>query len=515
MSRAARFVPAGRLLAGLLVLGTGSASPATSQTAPDASDDCTCASLLDALVERVETNHPGYILEVRGTALEGEYRSRVTAARARARTAAAGIPCLRVLQEYVALLEDGHLFVGGGPAPRDSTPGPGRRIDWTEDRVRRHLEERGRALDPVDGIWFDPAGLRLAVVERPVEMPPGPEAEGFTRVAFVLESSVDAWKHGDVKAELAPLPDGSYDVILYDDDRTPTRPHVYKRGMAGGGRLQRGSLLFHAPPTTWGKLHPVRPGEEGGIDPVDPRAPTARIDERGAVVFHVPSNVPAHAPRLRALVEQYRAALERSETLVIDLRGNEGGSAFVTNVLVPFLATPEKRPPRYLAEGESAVLSTPDNIAYFERQSWSPARLVERLRAAPGSLVPFQDPDPAAPAESVEPPDRATPRPSRVALLIDGMTVSAAEAFVLRAMRNGKVTLFGEPTGASIDYQTVGIVRFGCPDAGLYLGYPTIVGSDRLPEGGVRPTGIVPDVPLDPDEADPVGRILEYYRSRG
>lgn len=103
-------------------------------------------------------------------------------------------------------------------------------------------------------------------------------------------------------------------------------------------------------------------------------------------------------------------------------------------------------------------------------------------------------------------------RPRNVAILVDAMTVSAAEAFVLSAMRYTKVTVFGQPTGSSIDYQTVGTVRFGPAGAGLHLGYPLIVGSDRLPEGGVRPTGIVPDVLIDAAHPDPVRFIIEHYR---
>jgi hypothetical protein len=53
-------------------------------------------------------------------------------------------------------------------------------------------------------------------------------------------------------------------------------------------------------------------------------------------------------------------------------------------------------------------------------------------------------------------------------------------------------------------------VGFGCRDAGLYVGYPTIIGSDRLPQGGVRPTGIVPEVPVD-ESVDPLRVIVEYY----
>ena len=42
---------------------------------------------------------------------------------------------------------------------------------------------------------------------------------------------------------------------------------------------------------------------------------------------------------------------------------------------------------------------------------------------------------------------------------MDGAVVSAGEAFVLNAMKNEKVTLFGENTGGVIDYQSVTIVN--------------------------------------------------------
>jgi C-terminal processing protease CtpA/Prc len=183
---------------------------------------------------------------------------------------------------------------------------------------------------------------------------------------------------------------------------------------------------------------------------------------------------------------------------------------------MPYLVTPGKRPERYLADGESAVLASPDNVRYFESVGWEPAGLVQRLQSAePGTLVPYSDPNPEDGAEPLgEDLVVASARPRQVAILTDGNTVSAAEAFVLRAMRNEKVTLFGEATGGSIDYQTVQIVRFGCREAGFYLGYPVIVGSDRLPEGGVRPTGIEPDVVIEAAERDPISRILEYYDTR-
>lgn len=483
---------------------------------PSAEAPCTCVDLFDALAAKVVENYAGYHLEVRGTGREDAYRRFQSDARREAGAAEPGLECLALLQDYVAWFGDGHLFVGGRPPIptaadsarlRDAAP----RVDREESEVLRYLDSAVSALDPVEGVWVDATGLRIAIVRESA----GEADDRF--VAVVLASPSDLWKPGDVKAELTALPDGSYDVILYDDARARTRPHVFARGHAGGGRLQRGGLLLHMAPSTWGKLHPVAAGLEGRIDPLDPRAPTARLADAETVVFHVPSHAPTHAARLRALVEQYRGALARASTLIIDLRGNEGGSTFVTNPLMPLLVTEEKRAARYLTEGASAVLASADNVAHFEQTSWAPPGLVGRLREAePGSLVAFEDEVASSTGaeQAPAPADVPSVHPPNVAILTDEMTVSAAEAFVLKAMRNGKVTLFGQPTGGSIDYQTVNIVRFGCPEAGLYLGYPTIVGSDRLPEGGTRATGIAPDVLLDPADPDPIQRIIEHYESQ-
>ena len=129
---------------------------------------------------------------------------------------------------------------------------------------------------------------------------------------------------------------------------------------------------------------------------------------------------------VREVVDQYRGAIERAELLVIDLRGNEGGSAFVTNVFMPYLVTPEKRSPRYLEAGGSAVLSSPDNIDYFGRMSWAPEGLVARLQASPGELVPYLD----APDSTETPVDTATARRIAAAAIQRGHDGEVGGAYV-------------------------------------------------------------------------------------
>ena len=84
------------------------------------------------------------------------------------------------------------------------------------------------------------------------------------------------------------------------------------------------------------------------------------------------------------------------------------------------------------------------------------------------------------------------------------MVVSAAEAFILEALRSPRVTLFGEPTVGVLDHGNVNIVPIRPGERRWYLGYPTVIANDSVPARGIRGRGIVPMVPLDVRPADAI-----------
>jgi C-terminal processing protease CtpA/Prc len=158
------------------------------------------------------------------------------------------------------------------------------------------------------------------------------------------------------------------------------------------------------------------------------------------------------------------------------------------------------------------MLSSDDQITYARRAFGSDTsafvrQLVDRLRAHPGELVPVNDP--ADTVAKKDPRDWVVSTgPRRVGVLIDRGTVSASEVFVLYALRSPRATVFGEPTAGALDYQSTSIVSVSPNEKRWYLGYGTITRVPGLPTGGMRGTGIPPQVKLDLSRlADPVEAV--------
>jgi C-terminal processing protease CtpA/Prc len=89
-----------------------------------------------------------------------------------------------------------------------------------------------------------------------------------------------------------------------------------------------------------------------------------------------------------------------------------------------------------------------------------------------------------------------------VVVLVDGGVMSAGESFVLEALRSPRVTLSGQATAGVHDYQNARIVAVGRGDFRFLLGYPTIAGHPRFPDGGINRTGIRPSRPFPVGEGE-------------
>ena len=235
-------------------------------------------------------------------------------------------------------------------------------------------------------------------------------------------------------------------------------------------------------------------------------------------VFSLPSHDPSFKARLDSMVLANKDLLSHADRMIIDLRGNDGGSSFMSEYLEPFLSTKEEKPNPY-PDDHAVMLSSDDQIAYAQQAFGSDTTafvrtLLARLRAAPGKLVPLKDP--SAPPKPADPREWVvTSGPRAVGVLTDGGTVSAGEVLVEYALRSTRATVFGAATAGALDYQSVGVVRISPNEPRWFIGYPTITRSADLPTGGMRGRGIQPQVPLDLDHIqDPVAAVDAYLATK-
>jgi hypothetical protein len=459
---------------------------------------CPCAEILDMTIRRVEDTYIGYRLEVTDENRPA-YEARKDASRRKA--SKPGADCFLVVREWVDGFGDPHLFLIESPTfsddQLDSLRATAVHTEWTERSLRQAFDRNRAALDPIEGFWYGQDG-RYGIVRA--EEAAGDGREAATFVAVVLDTTDEGWVPGEEKARFERTAEG-YDAVYRVADHS-TRRHPAK--------LHRGNFLT-MPAIGWAKTEPLPPGTHP-LHPVDPRAPTLEVLGDSVVLVSVTSHGYSNRERLDSLVTANEERLLAARLLIVDVRGNGGGSSLTTQPLMPFIyATPE-RDDVPGPKGDPVVLASADNLAYFSR--WksddSPAWLLDllaRIGQNYGEVIPFQDP-PDTTRSWVPEIWHETPR--HVAILQDGGSGSAAEAFILFALHSPRVTTFGAPTRGMIDYQNVGIVRVGCPDSDLLLGYPTIAASPELPEGGLNATGILPDVEM-PVEGDMVGRVVASY----
>ncbi|MCR9246849.1 MAG: S41 family peptidase [bacterium] len=456
----------------------------------------TTRQLLDAVIARVETNYAGFVIEVASNP------DRLATYRAFCATlferAASSEPdeALALLHEYVDWFDDGHLFVKEHPrfdpaqlaALRQATPT--RSIDGLAGRLR----QPGRDLAPIEGLWFTPD--HEIAVERV-------DATGVRYVATILETRSEHWRAGQEIAEFELGEDQQFHATLRLDDHSPRRLQGYLH-----------EPWLRMPPHTWGRRYPLATSDRERLDAQDPRAPRFRSLGDDACVMHLPSLSPRYGKRLGKLVHEHRAAIAAHDLLIVDLRGNSGGSSTAARPLAPFYHG-EEREPRARADAIRHVLSCPDTLAYYRQMKsgfFTPAwlrSLRHRLEKNPGKLIPFWDP-PRTPKDFV--PRRVSKTPAHVALLIDRVVGSAAEAFLLEARRHPRVTSFGEPTAGMIDYQNVLMVAVEAAGHRVLLGYPLIAASHQLPKHGFNRDGIPPDVAIGDEIADPIQWIRDRYR---
>ncbi len=216
----------------------------------------------------------------------------------------------------------------------------------------------------------------------------------------------------------------------------------------------------------------------------------------------------SNAAAIDSLIRGDTALLRATPNLVLDLRGNGGGSDFAYQRLTPLLYTD---PVHNIGVD---VLATPDNVRSWSAlladkyvTGWARYFIQQTIAAMKGHLgqVIAVTPDRVATLREVR------PFPQRVAVLVDGDCASTTEQFLLEAVQSSKVTLMGRHTAGILDYSNVREQSFDCLPFTLH--YAT-TRSRRIDQGkGIDNVGIQPALVLS-DDVDWVESARKYLEER-
>ncbi|MBK9274827.1 MAG: hypothetical protein IPM49_09845 [Flavobacteriales bacterium] len=399
---------------------------------------CACEQAFRSVRAYYEENHPGY------NAMDAQEKALVNAsADALLQEVVARRPaeeCILYLQRYGQLLRDNHSYIDAVlPAQQDVDENdPEALASFRQSEVFRSTERmqldtaallprlRTLPVDSIEGLWSDRNGTYvLAVVRR--------GAPHHDLAGVVVSSTSRCWEPGQVKLTLRPVGHGRYECRML----TRTYGAVYSIITVHSGRMV---------PFGWRKQVNSREAA------TDARAFRFQRLDPGAVVLRLPSFNGALQAQLDSFYRAHDAEIRAAKDLIIDVRGNGGGSEACWIGLLPYFYTAPidlDRTELLVAAGnieryrERLAVMRADSANFGEQAIASMREMIRRMEVAPqGSFIPqFAQ----APAPIVL--DTVLARPERVWILQDRQCASATESLLYYAGKSRKVTTVGSRSG--------------------------------------------------------------------
>lgn len=447
---------------------------------------CNCGEQFEFLTQKIAANYAGYKDKVNpGT--QADFDVHTNRYRQLASATQSDTTCARLLHEWTLFFKDRHVQLSYNLPKEDPAAVRARFAGWEkialdETTARARIDEPGG--DPAEGIWEMQGGnYRVALLPYP--------APGREMAAVVLRADSVYWTPGQVKFDLKKNGE-AYSGRFY------MRDHSLKELEAS---LSGDQLIFKGF-SNWQRVYPG----SGKLPSASPKQIfTLRQLDSSTVLLTVPTMNESVRRQLDSLVNANRTLLSHTPNLIIDVRGNGGGSDITYYPLKPYLYTQK------VSGDRMQFWATRDNAEKFALMGknkdfpWTwrmyGKYMARKMRRHQGRFVGKT----GTYTERVKHPKKY---PLRVAVLIDGGCGSSCEQFVLFAQQSKRTTLIGQNTGGVLDYGNLHFLDL--PDPRFTIGYPTSR-SNRVAAGRpVDNVGIPPTIRLTEADGDWVEWARQY-----
>jgi hypothetical protein len=452
--------------------------------ASHAQDKCDCAKVLEQLIVKSETEYPGFKDKAKDTLAYESFKKQM-------RESANGCnrdDCITILKKYLEYFKDGHLVINKkGNSDGNPQAGAGGMVDVDIKSFKKYL---GRSRDGMEGIWTS-GGYKVGIKKR---------AGGHD--AFIISSQNASWKPKEIKFTLGADGKATY---YWGNHAQTFDTYAFLKGSFI--QIKEANVVFvkefPAPLLTEESMAAEIDELEGFyLKPLSDRT----------MLFRISSFSQENTDRITKLIARNKLLLERHENLILDVRGNGGGTDYGIRPILPYLYT---NPVRFLGGEYLVTRPLVDSLTNWadgadqvkDAEEIKQVRSdIRRMEGKIGEFVPYSSGD----GFGFTRQESVFANPRNVVILADGRCGSTTEKLLYDARQSKKVKIFGTPTYGSLDYVLVYEFPLDCGDYALYM--PT-VRMMRLPDYRIDNIGIQPDVYMDKHIGDWVQYAKEYLEN--
>jgi hypothetical protein len=341
--------------------------------------------------------------------------------------------CLMIIWQYLLKFKDHHVSIRArfDATKLDTAYLAQREIISLSDKKISEL----RKSHGFEGIYdfHDPAKYKIAVIKDKTPL--------RDYVAVIVSSNLPGWKPGMIKWEAKMINDSIARGVLYVLNGMPKAEGFFFKGDRIYGDWHReGTTVVNSSPT---KYEPV----------------AFRTLSSKTAYLKVSTFDSSNGKNIDSIINANKAVLKDMPNLIIDLRGNGGGSDWTFAPLMNLVYT---GPVKHIGND---LLSTETNIegwkSFLKDEDRSDSnkqgiqRIINDLEANKDKMVTNTKDFEITGYTSVA-------SPSKVVILIDNGCASSTEEFLLQARQSKKVVLMGQNTSGTLDYSNVLTAPFPC-----------------------------------------------------
>lgn len=447
-------------------------------------NSCECDDIMQQIIQKVETEYPGFGDKTKNIAGYNSFKNALSDSVKNAKDKS----CQPYLERYCRYFKDGHLVL---VSKNQSKTESGITIAETVQIDIPTFEKQVlKSKDKIVGIWIS-GGYKVGITKQNDDY-----------IGFITSSENKSWSPKELKFKL--LADNKAEYYKGNHSKV-NESFIVKNDCI---------LYFEGIQTAFIKENPLPSISKDSIAIIlnEIEGFYLKPVSNKTLLLRISSFDYEYVERIKELIESNKSKILSCENLIIDLRGNGGGTDNAYKPLLPLIYT---NPVRYLS-GEYLVSQT--LIGNLEKWANSADTIknsdeiksvrkdIDRMKPNIGKFIPYSENDNFGFIKQ----DSIFTNPKEIVILADKKCGSSTEKFILNAKQSKKVKIMGNTTYGAVDYVSVMEFLIGCQDYSLYM--PT-VRMMRLPDYPIDNIGIQPDIFLDKFVNDWIEYAKDYLEN--